>query len=259
MPRYKLAYNGAEEAFTAKDAEHARRRAADRLGREMMIPEGTVTGPNGQTWGLSHDGRTDGRNGWTSGGKNVFPKQTPRPGTLWNDNWRGIYELNDGRFLMADESTDFFEEDFALVGAVYYAIYDESGRVDGGWFGFDEDGTWNDFVDFVYMNHHVNVGRRIYPGNGDEFGYITMMLDAGTPADEIYGLCGVSASKSLRSKSKAGKSKASASSQRRPAKPSKSMKTRKPSKASGTKSRASTARASPSRKGNARSTTGGRR
>ena len=209
MPRYTLTYgyDGAEESFTAKDADDARRKAADRLGRELMIPEGTVTGPNGQTWELAHDGWTDGRNGWTSGGKNVFPKQTPRAGTLWKEPWTGIYEMDDGTFLMADESTEFSDEDFALVGAVYYAIYDDSGEIDGGWFGYDEDGTWKDFVRFVSEAHHAKVGKCIYPGGGDGFYDIVSMLEDGTDADEIYEECGVPASRSVRSKPKSGKPK----------------------------------------------------
>ena len=219
MPRYVLTYNGNEESFTAKDADDARRKAADRLGRELSISDGTVTGPNGQSWELSHDTFLDGRNGWTySGGNRVFPTQRPRPGTLWNDDWAGIYELDDGTFLMADESEDFNDEDFALLGAVYYAIYDETGEVDGGWYGYSEDATWKDFVGFVLMANHAKVGRCIRKASDGMYGIVDM-LEEGTPADEIYDACGVRPRASASVRGSASKGKGSSGKAKPKAKP----------------------------------------
>ena len=120
----------------------------------------------------------------------------------------GVHELvKHGHTVLvqktAGEGSGFSDEDFALVGAVYYAIYDDSGEIDGGWFGYDEDGTWKDFVRFVSEAHHAKVGKRIYPGGGDGFYDIVSMLEDGTDADEIYEECGVPASRSVRSKPKA--------------------------------------------------------
>ena len=156
MPKYTLESHRMSGEFEFPDAETARRGIAKVLGREG-IDSGTVISSTGQRWTLEHDHRSDGLNGWMfSDGKTrkrVYPKVIPRPGTLWAGGWQGIYDLGKGRMMNAFDSDQFEDEDFALVGAVYYAIYEDGDEVDGGWFGYYEDTTWNDFLQFANLRN----------------------------------------------------------------------------------------------------------
>lgn len=156
MPRYTIDNGGTELFFDAPNADEARRRIARELG-DNGIDRGTLIGPSGQSWQLYHTHNEDGLNGWryrdSSGSANrVFPRQTPQPGTLWAGGWQGIYKLSNGRYLNAFDSEQFDDEDFALVGAVYYDIYGPDGQIDdGGWFGYSEDTKWSDFLAFASL------------------------------------------------------------------------------------------------------------
>ena len=212
MPTYALVYESVPDTeIQAKDADAARRTIADYMGVNG-IREQAVRGPNGHVWRIFYDGFVEGRSGWRyTDGKTtrpVFPALTPRPGTLWGDNWQGIYELSDGRFLMADNSEEFTDEDFAVVGAIYYSIYDESGEVDGGWYGYDEDAKWSDFKRFVSRGNGPTIGRCIWKGSVDGFYDVVDMLEDGSPAEEVYEVCGVKPRSAPKKGSRGSKTKA---------------------------------------------------
>lgn len=155
MPEYTLDVFGERSMFIAKDADEARKRITRTLGNEG-VDEATLIGPSGQMWSLWHTRNEDGLAGWrykdASGATSrVYQHLNPRPGTLWAGKWQGIYDIN-GQYMIAFDSIQFDDNDFALVGAVYYTTYDENGEFDGGWFGYNELTTWEDFLDFVGVN-----------------------------------------------------------------------------------------------------------
>ncbi len=194
MTAYTLDTGREPGVIQAKDAADARRKAAEYMASNE-VREADLVGPNGHVWRIFYEGFAEGKAGWMysdgDGERNVFPAQSARPGTLYADNWTGVYELDDGRFLMADESEEFTDEDFAVIGAVYYNIYDESGEVDGGWYGYDEDATWKDFVKFVAAGNGPRIGRRIWDGGVDGFYNVVDILEEGADAQEVYDVCGV--------------------------------------------------------------------
>lgn len=137
-------------------------------------------------------------------------KTPARSEPLEGGDWYGIYELSGGRFLYADES-DYIEDDYddyddepneydGIVGAVYYDIYTRNGGGDGGWMGYDGDGTWGDLIDFVSASGQGKVGRRISRSVPDE---LRRMLEDGADPKDVYAFCGVSASRRSASKPKA--------------------------------------------------------
>lgn len=152
MPTYTLELHGTKSMFDAKDADEARKLITRKLGNEG-IDKATLIGPSGQVWPLWHTREEDGLVGWrykdvTGATCQVYQHMNPKAGTLWAGNWQGIYDI-DGLYMIAFDSTQFDYGDFALVGAVYYTLYTEDGEFDGGWFGYNELTTWEDFLDFV--------------------------------------------------------------------------------------------------------------
>ena len=206
MPAYTLDMGGTTVDIKAKDAADARGKAA-----KLMAGEGCrraeLAGPNGNVWEIFYEGFGLGKSGWMySDGKateSVFPKQTPKAGTLLVDEWQGIYELDNGMFLMADESQDYLHEDFATVGAINYQIYDEEGEFEGGWYGYDEDTKWGDFKKFVALDNGPRIGRRIKKGTDDDFYDIVDLLEEGVTAEELYEECGVKPKEKVPPKKKA--------------------------------------------------------
>lgn len=182
MPEYTLDVFGERSMFIAKDADDARKRITRTLGNEG-IDEATLIGPSGQVWSLWHTRNEDGLAGWrykdASGATSrVYQHLNPKPGTLWAGKWQGIYDIN-GLYMVAFDSIQFEDEDFALVGAVYYTLYDDKGHdVDGGWFGYNELTTWEDFLDFAGVNPK-NV-RLIVKESDPRFDDIQEALEAGT-------------------------------------------------------------------------------
>lgn len=195
--KYKLKIEGGITTIEARDAEDARRKAAYKLSYDLQQSEGDLVGPTGQTWTLFYDFDQNGMAGWRYSDANgdifeVYPGLRPRAGSLGASyDWHGLYLMDTGEILMADDSEQFESEDFFLLGAVYYSIYDETGEVDGGWFGYDERTMWRDFQDFVASANQGKVGRRVMSGDDDDFFEVISMLDDGTPFEEIeeeYGL-----------------------------------------------------------------------
>ena len=195
--KYKLKIEGGITTIEARDAEDARRKAAYKLSYDLQQSEGDLVGPTGQTWTLFYDFDQNGMAGWRYSDANgdifeVYPGLRPRAGSLGASyDWHGLYLMDNGEILMADDSEQFESEDFFLLGAVYYSIYDETGEVDGGWFGYDERTMWRDFQDFVASANQGKVGRRVMSGDDDDFFEVISMLDDGTPFEEIeeeYGL-----------------------------------------------------------------------
>ena len=195
--KYKLKIEGGIATIEARDAEDARRKAAYKLSYDLQQSEGDLVGPTGQTWTLFYDFDQNGMAGWRYSDANgdifeVYPGLRPRAGSLGASyDWHGLYLMDNGEILMADDSEQFESEDFFLLGAVYYSIYDETGEVDGGWFGYDERTMWRDFQDFVASANQGKVGRRVMSGDDDDFFEVISMLDDGTPFEEIeaeYGL-----------------------------------------------------------------------
>ena len=195
--KYKLKIEGGITTIEARDAEDARRKAAYKLSYDLQQSEGDLVGPTEQTWTLFYDFDQNGMAGWRYSDANgdifeVYPGLRPRAGSLGASyDWHGLYLMDTGEILMADDSEQFESEDFFLLGAVYYSIYDETGEVDGGWFGYDERTMWRDFQDFVASANQGKVGRRVMSGDDDDFFEVISMLDDGTPFEEIeeeYGL-----------------------------------------------------------------------
>ena len=195
--KYKLKIEGGITTIEARDAEDARRKAAYKLSYDLQQSEGDLVGPTGQTWTLFYDFDQNGMAGWRYSDANgdifeVYPGLRPRAGSLGASyDWHGLYLMDNGEILMADDSEQFESEDFFLLGAVYYSIYDETGEVDGGWFGYDERTMWRDFQDFVASANQGKVGRRVMSGDDDDFFEVISMLEDGTPFEEIeaeYGL-----------------------------------------------------------------------
>ena len=195
--KYKLKIEGGITTIEARDAEDARRKAAYKLSYDLQQSEGDLVGPTGQTWTLFYDFDQNGMAGWRYSDANgdvfeVYPGLRPRAGSLGASyDWHGLYLMDTGEILMADDSEQFESEDFFLLGAVYYSIYDETGEVDGGWFGYDERTMWRDFQDFVASANQGKVGRRVMSGDDDDFFEVISMLEDGTPFEEIeaeYGL-----------------------------------------------------------------------
>ena len=195
--KYKLKIEGGITTIEARDADDARRKAAYKLSYDLQQSEGDLVGPTGQTWTLFYDFDQNGMAGWRYSDANgdifeVYPGLRPRAGSLGASyDWHGLYLMDNGEILMADDSEQFESEDFFLLGAVYYSIYDETGEVDGGWFGYDERTMWRDFQDFVASANQGKVGRRVISGDDDDFFEVISMLDDGTPFKEIeaeYGL-----------------------------------------------------------------------
>ena len=195
--KYKLKIEGGITTIEARDADDARRKAAYKLSYDLQQSEGDLVGPTGQTWTLFYDFDQNGMAGWRYSDANgdifeVYPGLRPRAGSLGASyDWHGLYLMDNGEILMADDSEQFESEDFFLLGAVYYSIYDETGEVDGGWFGYDERTMWRDFQDFVASANQGKVGRRVMSGDDDDFFEVISMLDDGTPFEEIeeeYGL-----------------------------------------------------------------------
>ena len=195
--KYKLKIEGGITTIEARDADDARRKAAYKLSYDLQQSEGDLVGPTEQTWTLFYDFDQNGMAGWRYSDANgdifeVYPGLRPRAGSLGASyDWHGLYLMDNGEILMADDSEQFESEDFFLLGAVYYSIYDETGEVDGGWFGYDERTMWRDFQDFVASANQGKVGRRVMSGDDDDFFEVISMLDDGTPFEEIeeeYGL-----------------------------------------------------------------------
>lgn len=155
MPTYTLEVYGTKSMFDAKNADEARKLITRKLGSES-IDKATLIGPSGQVWPLWHTRKEDGLVGWrykdvTGATCQVYPHMNPKAGTLWAGKWQGIYDIG-GLYMVAFDSIQFDDGDFALVGAVYYTLYNEDGEFDGGWFGYDELATWEDFLDFVCVD-----------------------------------------------------------------------------------------------------------
>lgn len=195
--KYKLKIEGGITTIEARDAEDARRKAAYKLSYDLQLSKADLVGPTEQTWTLFYDFDQNGMAGWRYSDANgdifeVYPGLRPRAGSLGASyDWHGLYLMDNGEILMADDSEQFESEDFFLLGAVYYSIYDETGEVDGGWFGYDERTMWRDFQDFVASANQGKVGRRVMSGDDDDFFEVISMLDDGTPFEEIeeeYGL-----------------------------------------------------------------------
>ena len=195
--KYKLKIEGGITTIEARDADDARRKAAYKLSYDLQQSEGDLVGPTEQTWTLFYDFDQNGMAGWRYSDANgdifeVYPGLRPRAGSLGASyDWHGLYLMDNGEILMADDSEQFESEDFFLLGAVYYSIYDETGEVDGGWFGYDERTMWRDFQDFVASANQGKVGRRVMSGDDDDFFEVISMLNDGTPFEEIeeeYGL-----------------------------------------------------------------------
>lgn len=195
--KYKLKIEGGITTIEARDADDARRKAAYKLSCDLQQSEGDLVGPTEQTWTLFYDFDQNGMAGWRYSDANgdifeVYPGLRPRAGSLGASyDWHGLYLMDNGEILMADDSEQFESEDFFLLGAVYYSIYDETGEVDGGWFGYDERTMWRDFQDFVASANQGKVGRRVMSGDDDDFFEVISMLNDGTPFEEIeeeYGL-----------------------------------------------------------------------
>lgn len=195
--KYKLKIEGGITTIEARDAEDARRKAAYKLSYDLQLSKADLVGPTEQTWTLFYDFDQNGMAGWRYSNANgdifeVYPGLRPRAGSLGASyDWHGLYLMDNGEILMADDSEQFESEDFFLLGAVYYSIYDETGEVDGGWFGYDERTMWRDFQDFVASANQGKVGRRVMSGDDDDFFEVISMLDDGTPFEEIveeYGL-----------------------------------------------------------------------
>lgn len=212
MGRYVLENEYTELPIDAKDAETARKLAVVELSN-LESDSGTLTGPNGQVWILIYEGFLMGMSGWTyHTDSDPTPKKVyrsfPHPrNALADEDWVGVYELADGTFLVADVSENYNDEDFSVLGAIYYNIYDSEGEVDGGWFGYDEFGTWQDFEKSIGSIKNRRIVRCLWKGSQEGFFQIVDMLEGGASPEEVYEVCGVSPMSASKKKPNGPKSR----------------------------------------------------
>lgn len=212
MGTYILENEYTELPIDAKDAETARQQAVIELSG-LGSDSGSLTGPNGQEWILAYEGFLQGLSGWTyCTESDPTPKRVyrsfPHPkNALADEDWTGIYELADGTFLMADVSENYNDEDFSVLGAVYYNIYDSEGELDGGWFGYDELGTWQDFEKSIGAIKGRRIVRCLKKGTDGGFDDILDLLEEGATAEEVYAACGVRARSTSKKGSRGSKTK----------------------------------------------------
>ncbi len=149
MPEYTLTTKDRTISFEASDDSDALRRAAHRLILDI-IESGSVEGPDGTVWTLAYDGYMNGLAGWmfsTGDGSpgRVFDSFSDVEHPLAEGGWQGLYALEDGSFVYLSLADMFDSDDFSLLGAVEFTVYDRTREIGNGWYGFDEETPWEQF------------------------------------------------------------------------------------------------------------------
>lgn len=149
MPEYTLTTKDRTIPFEASDDSDALRLAARRLTLDI-IESGSVEGPDGTVWTLAYDGYMNGLSGWmfsTGDGSpgRVFDSFPGVERPLAEGGWQGLYALEGGSLVYLSLADMFDSDDFSLLGAVEFTVYDGTGEIGNGWYGFDEETPWEQF------------------------------------------------------------------------------------------------------------------
>lgn len=165
MPEYTLTTKDRTVPFEASDDSDALRLAARRLTLDI-IELGSVEGPDGTVWSIAYDGYMNGLAGWMFSTEDGFPGRVfdsfpdvERP--LAEGGWQGLYALEGGSFVYLSLADMFDSDDFSLLGAVEFTVYDGTGEIGNGWYGFDEETPWEQFD--LYLSEVVgfNIGEHV--------------------------------------------------------------------------------------------------
>ena len=149
MPEYTLTTKDRTVPFEASDDSDALRLAARRLTLDI-IESGSVESPDGTVWTVAYDGYMNGLAGWMFSTGDGFPRRVfdsfpdvERP--LAESGWQGLYVLEGGSFVCLSLADMFESDDFSLLGAVEFTVYDGTGEIGNGCYGFDEETPWEQF------------------------------------------------------------------------------------------------------------------
>ena len=189
MPEYSLIERDRVVPFEASDDSNALRKAARRLTLDI-IESGSVEGPDGTVWTLAYDGYMNGLSGW------MFSTGDGSPGSVFDSfpgvehplaegGWQGLYALEGGSFVHLSLADMFDSDDFSLLGAVEFTVYDGTGEIGNGWYGFDEETPWEQFD--LYLSEVVgfNINEQIMECSDPLLPDLVGMLAHGTPHDEV--------------------------------------------------------------------------
>ena len=218
MATYILESPMGSYTFDAKDAVRARQKASLELAFQGFYERGTLSTKDGRhSWDLWFDRDADGvaREGWfyrdSDGGewKHTFPRQHPKPGTIWNGDWTGLVLMEDGS--LADLSTDGPDRELMMyaVGVLYGTIYysqkaRDSGRVyeDPGdlFWPFEEDDTPNDADHMSITSDFV---RLVFASDSSQYRAAIDMLEDGASPEEVCRRFGITGAGSRSVKSRA--------------------------------------------------------
>ena len=187
MPEYTLTTKDRTIPFEASDDSDALKHAARRLSLDI-IESGSVKGPDGTVWTVAYDGYMNGLVGW------MFSTGDGSPGRVFDSfpgvelplaegGWQGLYALEGGSFVCLSLADMFDSDDFSLLGAVEFTVYDGTGEIGNGWYGFDEETPWEQFD--LYLSEVVgfNIGEHIMDGEDPRIPDMIDKLTSGNGCD----------------------------------------------------------------------------
>lgn len=189
MPEYTLTTKDRTIPFEASDDSDALRHAARRLSLDI-IESGSIEGPDGTVWTITYDGYMNGLSGW------MFSTGDSSPGRVFDSfpgvehplaegGWQGLYALEGGSFVCLSLADMFDSDDFSLLGAVEFTVYNGTGEIGNGWYGFDEETPWEQFD--LYLSEVVGftIGKHVMDATDPMLPDLIGMLAHGTPHNEV--------------------------------------------------------------------------
>ena len=189
MPEYTLTTKDMTIPFEASDDSDALRHAARRLTLDI-IESGSVEGPDGTVWTIAYDGYMNGLSGWmfsTGDGSpgRVFDSFPGVEHPLAEGGWQGLYALEGGSFVHLSLADMFDSDDFSLLGAVEFTVYDQTGETGNGWYGFDEETPWEQFD--LYLSEVVGftIDKHVMDATDPKLPDLVGMLSRGTAHEDI--------------------------------------------------------------------------
>lgn len=187
MPEYTLTTKDRTIPFEASDDSDALRHAARRLSLDI-IESGSVEGPDGTVWTITYDGYMNGLSGWMFSTGDGSPRRVfdSFPGVehpLAEGDWQGLYALEGGSFVYLSLADMFDSDDFSLLGAVEFTVYDGTGEIGNGWYGFDEETPWEQFD--LYLSEVVGftIGEQVMKGEDPRMPDLIGNLASGNGCD----------------------------------------------------------------------------